>query len=165
MEQQTAPPIIPAPAISDARQAERLDDLLRTLGVMHAVLAGLCFLGAGIAVVAVVFVRLALSDPNFTKGAAAGQNPPPPWFFDMIVVVYGAMAVVAFLLMLANIAASVCAFRRRGRIFLMIVSSLNCPFFPIGTAQGVFGLIVLLRPGMRERFEATVPPPLPGSAA
>lgn len=54
-------------------------------------------------------------------------------------------------------------FRPWARILMIIVSVLNLLHFPLGTALGVYGLIVLLNDETRRLFEtggAYVPPPL-----
>lgn len=54
-------------------------------------------------------------------------------------------------------------FRPWARILMIIVSALNLLHFPIGTALGVYGLIVLLNDDTRRLFEtggAYVPPPI-----
>ncbi len=42
---------------------------------------------------------------------------------------------------------------RRGRVFCIVVAALSCFSFPLGTALGVFTLIVLMRPSVQALFE------------
>jgi hypothetical protein len=53
-------------------------------------------------------------------------------------------------------------FRPWARILMIIISALNLLHFPLGTALGIYGLIVLLNDDTRRLFEtggAYVPPP------
>ena len=42
--------------------------------------------------------------------------------------------------------------QRKARSFCMVVASINCCFFPFGTALGILTLVVLKRPSVREAF-------------
>jgi hypothetical protein len=58
-------------------------------------------------------------------------------------------------------------FRPWARILMIIISALNLLHFPLGTALGIYGLIVLLNDETRRLFEtggAYVPPPNPYAA-
>jgi len=44
--------------------------------------------------------------------------------------------------------------RRRRRIFCMVVAAMLCLFHPFGTVLGVFTLLVLARPSVKDAFKA-----------
>jgi hypothetical protein len=54
--------------------------------------------------------------------------------------------------MILNFLAARSLSSRRNRVFVIVVSSLNCLSIPFGLALGVFTLIVLSRPSMRVSF-------------
>lgn len=47
--------------------------------------------------------------------------------------------------------------QRRGYTFCLVVASLECLNMPLGTILGVFTLVVLLRPSVRQRFGVNPP--------
>ncbi|MBV9760880.1 MAG: hypothetical protein JO340_09980 [Acidobacteriaceae bacterium] len=76
-----------------------------------------------------------------------------------------ALAVFLFVLSVPSIIGGwgMLKFRPWARVLMIIVSVLNLLHFPIGTALGVYGLIVLLNDETRRLFEtggAYVPPPM-----
>jgi hypothetical protein len=128
---------------------------LRTLAICHYVLGGLCFLiglfpmfhlALGIAIVTGLI-------PMQPQGN--GNAPPFPaelfgWFFIGI-----ASAVIAFYwaLGLALVQAGTCLRQARWRTFCIVVAGFSCLFQPLGTILGVFTIIVLMRPSVRDAFE------------
>jgi hypothetical protein len=50
--------------------------------------------------------------------------------------------------------AGLCLSRRRRPTFCMIIAAINCIFVPIGTVLGVFTILVLSRPSVKELFAA-----------
>jgi hypothetical protein len=51
---------------------------------------------------------------------------------------------------------------RKRYTFCIIVAAISCTFFPLGTALGVFTILVLSRPSVKALFENPRPPkPLP----
>ena len=45
--------------------------------------------------------------------------------------------------------------RHRSHTFCVVVAAIECLFVPYGTVLGVFTLIVLMRPGVKARFDRT----------
>ena len=43
---------------------------------------------------------------------------------------------------------------RRRHMFCVVVAAISCAFSPLGTVLGVFTLIVLYRPSVREQFSS-----------
>jgi hypothetical protein len=42
--------------------------------------------------------------------------------------------------------------KRRHYIFCLVIASLNCLFMPFGTILGVFTIVILMRPSVKELF-------------
>ncbi len=83
---------------------------------------------------------------------------PPP--FPVPAILTG----VAVLTLLASLAMSVCMLvaarsiaERRRRIFCIVVSGFLCLSVPIGTGIGIWALILLNDPAIREMFAASSP--------
>lgn len=122
---------------------------LKLLAVFHFVLAGVmtffsCF----------GFIYVAIGIGMLT-GQIEGQNPPPRelgWVFAgvgtfvmLFVWTIAALIIVAGRRLLQH----------RSRTFCLIVAALMCLSIPFGTILGVFTLIVLSRPSVRQLFGET----------
>jgi len=86
---------------------------------------------------------------------AQANNPPPPWFGAIF-------AALGALLLVSLEAVAVLSFltgrflsRRQHHTFCVVMSALNCMCMPLGTALGVFTLLVLQRPSVKSLFEAS----------
>lgn len=69
------------------------------------------------------------------------------WFY----IVFGAWLASSGIL---NLLSGVFIGRKRYREFSLVVAFINCVHIPFGTVLGVFTIIVLLRPSVREVYEA-----------
>jgi hypothetical protein len=126
---------------------------LRLLSIFHYVYAGLLGL---FALFPLIYVALGVA---MVSGSFELQQPPNqrpvPEFVGWVFVAVGSItslvcALVAFLVVLSGRRiASV-----RKRTFCVVISSILCIFFPIGTVLGIFSLVVLLKPSVKALFEA-----------
>jgi hypothetical protein len=125
-------------------------DDLRLLSVFHYVLAGLslfcsCFpllyVGMGLAV---------------AFGALQDDGPDGvPVFVGWLFVGIGLFLLVLVLAYaIALIAAGRSIARQRNWVFCMVVAGLSCPWFPFGTALGVFTLVLLSKAEVKALFSA-----------
>jgi hypothetical protein len=126
---------------------------LKVLSICHYVYAGLM---AVFSCFPLFYVGLGAM---FLGGGPPGtQNPrdAPPAELGMLFVVIGLIG-FAILLVTAVAVAVVGRFltQRRNWLFCIIVSGIACMNVPLGTLLGVFTILVLLRPTVKEMFEAT----------
>jgi hypothetical protein len=121
------------------------EDHLRILSILYYVLGGLMLLGG---IGPLVFVLIGAMILN---GPSGGYGPPieMAWFFIGMGSVFGVLLV----------ALAVCSFfagyslsQRRNYIFCFVIACLTCLHMPLGTLLGVFTLIVLSRPTVKEMF-------------
>jgi hypothetical protein len=130
---------------------------LRLLGIFHFVCAGLAALFACIPIIHLILGLVMVFGPE-TFGKTG--NPPPAflgWFF--IAMALG----VIFLgwLFAALLAwAGRCLQQRKHYTFCLVMGGIACLFAPVGTALGVFTLIVLSRPTVKALFAPRAQPPL-----
>jgi hypothetical protein len=127
---------------------------LRLLSMFHYIWAGLQAIGGlmGLAFIGMgVFIS---SNPQ----VAQSNNPPPPWFGALFagmgalfLLTFEALAVLSFLTgrFLA---------RRQHPTFCIVISALDCMYMPLGTALGVFTILVLQRPSVKQAFVGPAPP-------
>ena len=113
-----------------------IDKKLNTISTLYFVLAALCIPASFIA--PVVMFR-----------AASGAEPQ----VKTVMMLAAGGGLFGSHLLTACIALVGCAIRRRRWwTFCFVVSVLMCPSFPLGTALGVFSLIVLNKPEAKELF-------------
>lgn len=96
-----------------------------------------------------LFVGIALVTVDFPTD---GKNPPPTgigWFFIILAsffILFGwAIAIGTFI-------AGKRLKQQRSYIFCLVMAGINCAFFPIGTALGIFTFVVLLRDSVKALF-------------
>ncbi|MCC6663870.1 MAG: hypothetical protein IT375_09005 [Polyangiaceae bacterium] len=122
---------------------------LNLLSIFYFAMAGLTALTGSIPIVHVLLGLKMVSDPSFLGGG----GPPPPFNPGWLFVGVGALVIViswtmAFLLLLSGL--SLRAQRRYWMCF--IVACVICLNVPLGTALGIFTLLVLNRPSVKEIF-------------
>jgi hypothetical protein len=83
-----------------------------------------------------------------------GAMPPPREFLAMFRWFYVAFGVWFVASGILNVLSGIFLGRRKFRTFSLIVAVINCIHVPLGTVLGVFTIIVLLRPSVREIYEA-----------
>jgi hypothetical protein len=131
---------------------------LRLLSIFYYIWAGMQALGG---LIGLGFVGMG-TFLSFNPQVVDTRNAPPPWFGAvfagvgaLIFVACEAFAVLSFLTgrFLA---------RRQHRTFCIVISAMNCMSLPLGTALGVFTILVLSRPSVKEVFSGVAaPPPAP----
>jgi hypothetical protein len=127
---------------------------LDLLAVFHYVLAGITGLFALFPVLHLAMGLWMVSGGFPEQAAKPGQAPMDPQMFGWIFVAI-ASVLIAFGMTLAALLA-VAGRRlkqRRSHTFCLVVAGLTCMNMPLGTVLGVFTLVVLTRPGVREAFE------------
>ena len=127
-------------------------DHLRTLSVCHYVLGGLCFL---VGCIPFIYLALGVAILNGGFGPPKNQNGgPPPEFLGWLFIGIASLVIALYwALGLALVQAGSCLRQRKWRTFCMVVAGASCLFQPLGTILGVFTIIVLMRPSVRDAFE------------
>ena len=124
------------------------------LSVLHYVVGGLAALCACIPIVHLVLGLVFLLAPEKLglKGESMSGSGSPEmagWFFITIAVVMIAIGwVFAGLLMAAGRFLS----KRKHYTFCFVMAFVECLFIPMGTALGIFTIIILMRPSVKQAF-------------
>ena len=124
-------------------------DHLRLLSIFHYVVAGFLALFSMFP-----FLHLAMGIAMVTGAFdKVGNGNPPPAFLGWILIAFAACAI------LCGMALAVCvaiAGRRladcRGYTYCLVVAGIECIFMPLGTVLGVFTIVVLMRPTVKQLF-------------
>jgi hypothetical protein len=131
------------------RRQEREDlDQLRILAILYYVWGGLACVGALFALLWMGFMTLLFS-------AAPSGPSGPPAAVGVVFLAFG-----AFALLLAGavagclIYAGRCLAQQKHYMFCFVMACLSCLQVPLGTLLGVFTLVVLSRPSVKDLFEA-----------
>lgn len=145
----------PAPWMDKRASAARQVKLLM---IFHFVGAGLALLGLLGLLGHYATMSTLMNNPEIWRQS---PNPPPAQFAELMAPFYLIMGAWMGISLLLNVLAGVFLRSRSHRIFLVIVSVTNCLYFPLGTALGIFTMVVLLTEPARHLFE----PALDGPAA
>lgn len=145
----------PPPLYRDQRMID--SDHLKLLAVFHFVGAGLGLLGLLFVFVHFTIMRAVFFNPQFWQSTHQPAPPMPPveifgffqWFYVLAAVWMIASAVL-------NLFSGLYLRTGKHRTFSIVVAALNLIHMPLGTALGIFTLIVLLRESVRERYQAPV---------
>jgi hypothetical protein len=131
------------------------DEHLRLLSILHYVWGGLMAFGGCIG-----GIWSLVGGGILTAAASEGGRNTPPMAVGGILLVVGVfiMLLVGTLSTLTIIAGRGLAQRKRYTL-CMVMACISCLSVPLGTALGVFTLVVLSRPSVKTKFGRTVPPP------
>lgn len=131
--------------------SEQDSEHLRLLSVFHYIAGGLAALVSLFPILHVCIGILLMNQPGrFTLGV---PSPFPIELMGMMFAILGGLIIFCgWVLAGLTLFAGRCLAKRKHHFFCMVTAALNCLFFPIGTALGVFTLIVLLRPSVRSLF-------------
>jgi len=122
---------------------------LELLSIFHYIVGGMAALFSFFPIVYLILGTLFIVAP----GRIQGSGSPPPAFLGWIFIILGGC------IMLVGLAFAVCVIlagryitKRRHYIFCLVIASLNCLFMPFGTILGVFTIVILMRPSVKELF-------------
>lgn len=141
---ETPPPI---PRYQDIADAEHL----RLLSIAHYVLAGLVALGACLPLLHVAMGVMIVSGAM----PAGGSNPDEARAFGWMFLISGLLfSIVGWIIATLMFLTARMLAARKNRTFCFVIGCIECVIAPLGTALGIFTLIVLLRPSVRALFDA-----------
>jgi hypothetical protein len=143
------PPMAPLP-----RDQRNIDaDHLNLLSIFHFISAGLGLLGILFLIVDSAVMHFIFTNPQFWQNQKGG--PPPREILTFLIVFYIVLAVLIAFSSILNVLSGWFLHTRKNRTFSLIVAGINCVQVPVGTVLGVFTIIVLSRPSVREMYQET----------
>lgn len=143
------PPLYP-PHFPYSDPGQKDAEHLQLLSVFHFVIGALAFLGVGFLALHYWFTRMIFTRPEMFDGK--GGHAPPKEFFEIFQWFYVFMALIFILAAVANILSGLYLRQKKNRTFSLVIAGLNCLQMPFGTVLGVFTLIVLMRPSVRQLY-------------
>lgn len=143
------PPMAPLPIDQGNIDADHLN----LLSIFHFVSAGLALLGILFLIGESALVHFIFTSPGFWQNQR-GVGPPPRQIFAIVIVVYIILAILLMVVSILNAMSGWFLRTRKNRTFSLVVAGINCVQIPLGTILGIFTIIVLSRPSVRESYEA-----------
>ncbi|HEY7313112.1 MAG TPA: hypothetical protein VH643_27435 [Gemmataceae bacterium] len=130
---------------------------LKLLSIFHYVVGGLMGLTACIPIIHFVIGVMMIVSPS----KMAGSGPPPPpalgWFFALFA---GGGMVLGWTAAICMMIAGWFLAHGKHYIFCMVMAGFACLFQPFGMVLGIFTIIVLIRPSVKQLFENGGLPPV-----
>jgi hypothetical protein len=125
---------------------------LKLLSIFHYVVGGLAALFACFPIMYIAIGILTIYAP----GTMDSQDDALPSLFGWIFIIIGGGLI---LLGWAFAVCIICAGRYLARqvhyMFCMVMAAIECIFMPFGTVLGVFTIVVLAKPSVKDMFEQT----------
>jgi hypothetical protein len=130
------------------------EEHLRLLSIFHYVVGAITGL-----IGCLPFIHVGIGLAVVTGALDGPGKEQAPAIIGWLFVVAGGMAILmmwsmATVLVMAGRRLS----QRRSHTFCIVVAALACTMFPFGTVLGIFTLIVLLRPSVKQLFGVALPP-------
>ncbi len=125
---------------------------VKILGILHIVFGGLCVLGGLIAFLVMGGIAGLVG--------ASDQSPDTQAAVPILAVIGGFVAVICLIVGLPGLIGGIglIQYKAWARILVIILSALDLIHIPLGTALGIYGFWVLLKPETEQMFAR---PPLP----
>jgi hypothetical protein len=135
---------------------------LRLLSIFHYILAGIGALFACFPVIHLVIgLLLAFAPATFEHGH--NGNPEVPQFFGLIFAGFAAaMILIGWAVAFCVFLAGRFLVGQRHYTFCLVVACILCIMVPLGTALGVFTIVVLMRPSVKTLFDQQANRPFGG---
>jgi hypothetical protein len=126
---------------------------LNTLAICHFIYAGFAALGGLVGLVYVVMgIAVAASMASAPPSGSAG-GPPPALFGGIFAAVGGGIMLFVWTLAALVVYSGLCLKRRQKRTFSFVIACVCCMNVPLGTALGVFTLVVLSRASVKALYD------------
>lgn len=144
----------PNPPVLQGRPISNDLEHLRLLAIFH-------FMGAGLALLGLIFLAVHFTIMHAMVRFAAANQPmvqngrpvPSPDALIAIFQIFYFLGAVWFITSgVLNVISGFCLRARTNRTFSLIVGGFNCLHLPLGTALGIFTIIVLARNSVRELY-------------
>lgn len=130
------------------------EQYLKLLSIFHYVVGGIVGLFACFPIIHFV-VGLGILISSFTQSS---QNGPPALIGLFFTLFAGGFILFGWAFAICIILGGIFISKRKNYMFCMVVAGVECIFTPFGTVLGVFTIITLIRPSVKELFNIqTVP--------
>ncbi|WKZ34675.1 MAG: hypothetical protein QY332_13725 [Anaerolineales bacterium] len=132
---------------------------LKILSVFHYVVAGISAIFACFPIFHLAMGISMITGGFFMDQPAADAPFPTALFGLMFTLIPAAIILFGWAFAVSMAIAGYFLGKQQRYMFCMVMAGISCIFTPFGTVLGVFTLIVLLRPAVRELFNDSAPRP------
>ncbi|MDA3822094.1 MAG: hypothetical protein PF450_05715 [Bacteroidales bacterium] len=112
------------------------------VAVLHIAFGALSILGAIITLIVFQFSGNFIPEDEFIAHDI---------LTSLAFIIPGSIAIFGLIDLLAGV--SLLSYKQWSRVFVIVVSAINCLNIPIGTAKGVYSIWELMQPEVQEMFE------------
>lgn len=124
---------------------DQTQEHLHLLSIFHYVVGGITALFACVPLIHLVLGVVMLLAPE-------SMDNPPRFAGFMIIIIACLVIVIGWTLAILIVIAGRCLARQTAYTFCLVMAAIECTMMPFGTVLGIFTIIVLVRPGVREVF-------------
>lgn len=128
------------------------EEQLKLLSIFHYILGGLTAVCACFPIIHLIIGIMMLVAPETMFGLGTTNDMPPrvlAWFF---IVFAGLFILSGWALAFCSILVGRFLVRKKHYTFCFVMAVVECLLIPFGTVLGVFSIIVLTRPSVKELF-------------
>ncbi len=140
------------PGLPPHYQAMQDAEHLKLLGIFHYVMAGLQVVFGCVFIIYIVMGSVLVSGALSSGSGSGPGHGPPPEFGWLFILVGGCAMLLIWAMAVAHFLTARWMAERRNWTFCFVVACISCISFPMGTALGVFTIIVLQRPSVKALF-------------
>lgn len=135
------------------REEHTNNEHLNLLSIFYFVFGGLSLLVAFILLIYVLILGFIFSNNTIRESMESQPDGEVVGYvFGVVSIVFLVLFVFILIIGVLQIMAGFKIRQKRNRIFNMVIGVLALPSFPLGTALGIFTIIVLSRPSVIEMF-------------
>lgn len=132
------------------------EDQLKLLSIFQYIYGGLSGLFACLPLIYIGMGVFVLLIPE-----GANRRGDPPQFVGWLLIIAGSVAMaIGWAIAGCILASGRYLAQRKHRMFCLVMACIECVFVPIGTALGVFTIIVLSRDSVKQIFDSNDVAPL-----
>jgi hypothetical protein len=122
---------------------------LKLLSIFHYVLAGFTALFACFPIIH-LSIGISMLSASFSNNSPT--SGPLPLFGLMFVIIPAIIILLGWAFAICIFLAGRYLASKQHRLFCLVIAGLNCAFAPFGTVLGVFTIVVLMRPSVKDLF-------------
>ena len=132
-------------------------DQIKILAIFHYVVAGVAGLFACFPIFHLMIGISMLTGGFFSEGTPTDMPFPFPLFGLMFTLIPAAIILFGWAFAICLAISGYFLTKHQRWLFCMVMAGISCMFTPFGTVLGVFTIIVLMRPSVKELFNYGVP--------
>jgi hypothetical protein len=131
------------------------EQYLMLLSIFHYVVGGIVAVFACFPIIHLV-AGIGILISSFTHSS---QGAPPAFVGLFFTLIAGGIIFFGWAFAISIILAGRFISQRRNHMFCMVMAGIECMFSPFGTVLGVFTIITLIRPSVKELFQTPMVQP------